>query len=99
MQLYQNFLKLRKIIIMENNQNLNQCQIEAVVSLDDRGQIIIPKDVRAKFDLKSGDKFALVSCVQDDSGQTCCFTLMKTDYLKGMVQSVLGPMFKEIVST
>jgi len=95
---YQNFLIFQKIIKMTNNQKTPCCQIEAVVSLDERGQIIIPKDVRKKFNLASGDKFALMSCGDsDENGSPCCFTLIKTDQLKGMVQQVLGPMFAEIV--
>lgn len=83
---------------MSKNQNTPCCQIEAVVSIDERGQIIIPKDVRKKFGLQSGDKFALMSCgTSGDGGSACCFTLMKTDQLKGMVQQVLSPIFTEIV--
>jgi len=85
-------------MIMKNDSCGSSCQIEAVVNVDDRGQIVIPKDVRAKFGIDSGDKFALISCTQDDgSGAPCCFTLVKTEYLKGMVQKALGPMFAEIV--
>lgn len=92
------FLNFQKILQMSKNQNSPCCQIEAVVSLDERGQIIIPKDVRKKFGLGSGDKFALMSCrTSEEGGSVCCFTLMKTDQLKGMVQQVLSPMFAEIV--
>jgi len=28
-------------------------EIEAVVSFDDRGQLVLPKDLRKKFDLKA----------------------------------------------
>ena len=83
---------------MSDNQNNSCCQIEAVVSLDERGQIIIPKDVRKKLKLESGDKFALMTYgTNDGSGSSCCITLVRTDQLKGMVQQVLGPMFSEII--
>lgn len=76
------------------------CQVEAIVSFDDRGQLVIPKDVRKKYNLNAGDKFALISCSTDkgESGETCCFTLMKTQELEGMVRQTLGPMFSEIFS-
>ena len=98
MTLYQIFLNFQKILQMDKNQNSPCCQIEAVVSLDERGQIIIPKDVRKKFKLAAGEKFALMSCGDSsDSGAPCCFTLMRTDQLKGMVQQALSPMFSEII--
>ena len=83
------------------------CTVEAVVSFDERGQLVIPKDVRKKFALNPGEKFALISCVQDSTccgpGETvqspCCFTLVKTSQLEGMVKQALGPMFNEIFSS
>lgn len=83
---------------MSDNQKSPCCQIEAIIGLDERGQIIIPKDVRKKFGLASGDKFALMSCGSSEEGSTaCCFTLIKTDQLKGMVQQVLSPMLAGII--
>ena len=84
---------------MKKNNQTNCCQIEAIVTMDDRGQFVIPKDVRSKFDMKTGDKYALVSCQESEDGTgLCCFTLMKTDHMKGVVQKVLGPMFNDIVN-
>ncbi len=76
------------------------CQVEAIVSFDDRGQLVIPKEVRKKYNLNAGDKFALISCStnQGNDSATCCFTLMKTQELEGMVKQTLGPMFSEIFS-
>jgi len=92
-------------------------EIEAIVSFDDRGQLVIPKDLRKKFNLKSGDKFALISCVQGSnccdassdccdtseksvsdtaSNDVCCFTLINTKQLKGMVSAALGPMMSNM---
>ena len=89
--------KLQKILKMSNKVNNACCQIEAVVSVDERGQVVIPKDVRKRFGINPGDKYALVSC-SDDKGEICCFTLMKTQDMQGVVQQALGPVFKEIVS-
>ena len=74
------------------------CNVEAIVSFDDRGQLVIPKDVRKKFNLNAGDKFALISCSTDQDGASSCFTLMKTNQLEDMVKQSLGPMFSEIFS-
>ncbi len=87
--------------------NENCCEIEAIVSFDDRGQLVIPKDLRKKFGLKAGDKFALISCMtgdsedncctSKDSSSLCCFTLVNTNQLKGLVAQTLGPMMDQLL--
>lgn len=71
-------------------------EIEAVVSFDDRGQLVLPKDLRKKFDLKAGEKFLLASCT-DKSG-LCCFTLVKTNSLNHLVGNALQPLVQQIKS-
>lgn len=66
------------------------CSLEAVLSLDDRGQLVLPKDVREKAGIKSGDKLALVSWEKD--GRVCCLALLKADGLSGMVRDLIGPL-------
>lgn len=70
--------------------------LEAIVSFDDRGQLVIPKDVRKKFKLSSGEKFALISC-DDAKGKLCCFYMVKTDQLQGLLQNALAPVIKNII--
>ena len=73
------------------------CNIEAVVSFDNRGQLVLPKDLREKYNLKPGDKFAVISCT-DDVGDLCCFSLVKAKDLQGKVQDFLGPFFKNLAT-
>ena len=76
------------------------CEIEAIVSFDERGQLVIPKEVRKKFGLNAGDKFALISCTSNGpDGNPCCFTLMKTSELQGMVGAKLTPILEGIQKT
>lgn len=86
---------------------MENCQIEAIVSFDERGQLVIPKDLRKKFNLKAGDKFALISCMTggnssdasccgDDPTQLCCFTLVHTNQMKDMLQKSLNPMLSAL---
>ncbi len=77
-----------------NTDNSNCCEIEAVISFDDRGQLVFPKDVRKKFDLKAGEKFLMVSCT-NESG-LCCFTIVKTSAVNKLVGNSLGPMLNQI---
>ena len=73
------------------------CNLEAIVSFDERGQMVFPKDVRKRFQLKAGDKFALVSCTPDEKGQICCCTLIKTDQLEDKIKDALQPVFGQIM--
>lgn len=68
----------------------SQCRVEAVLSVDDRGQMVLPKDVREKAGIRTGDKLALIGWERD--GSVCCLALMKVENLSGMVKDVLGPL-------
>lgn len=62
-------------------------KVEAIVSVDERGQMVLPKDIREKFGLVPGDKLALV--IMEREGKICCLQLLKaqsfSDPVKGMV--------------
>jgi antitoxin PrlF len=68
----------------------SSCTVEAVLSVDERGQMVLPKDVRQKAGIGTGDKLALISWERE--GEVCCLALMKVGNLSGMVQEVLGPL-------
>ncbi len=69
------------------------CKVEAILSVDDRGQMVLPKDVREKAGIRTGDKLALISW--EKNGNVCCLALMKAGNLSGMVMDVLGPVLNE----
>jgi AbrB family looped-hinge helix DNA binding protein len=69
------------------------CKVEAVLSVDERGQMVLPKDVREKAGIKTGDKLALISW--EMNGSVCCLALMKAENLSGMVKDILGPLMQE----
>ncbi len=85
---YQKYQNNTYIWIMEKN-NKQCCQLEAVVSFDDRGQLVIPKELRKKFNLSSSEKFAIISCT--DGEELCCLSLIKTDMLNGTMSKILAP--------
>ncbi|HEX7319857.1 MAG TPA: HgcAB-associated protein [bacterium] len=68
------------------------CSVSAVVGVDERGQIVLPKELRDKAKIKAGDKLAVVA-LSGEKG-SCCFMLMKVEELDRMVKikvdSVLG---------
>ena len=68
------------------------CTIESVVPIDERGQMVLPKSVREKMDIKAGDKLAVVAVSSE--GKSCCVTLIKTEALSGTVKVLLKPMLE-----
>lgn len=71
------------------------CRVESLVSVDERGQMVLPKDVRDKAGIRAGEKLAVVSWEKD--GQVYCISLVKVEAITGMVKGMLGPVMKEIL--
>lgn len=71
------------------------CNVDAIITIDSRGQIVLPKEVREKAGIKPGDKFAVISC--ESGGKVCCISLVKADDFADMVKDMLGPMLKGIL--
>ncbi|MFH0768085.1 MAG: HgcAB-associated protein [Chloroflexota bacterium] len=71
------------------------CNIVALVGVDDRGQMVLPKELREKANIRAGDKLA-VTCWEKD-GKVCCISLTKAEELTSMVKATLGPVMKEIL--
>lgn len=71
------------------------CNVEALVPIDGRGQIVLPKDIREKAGLEAGDKLAVIAF--EDNGQVCCISLIKADTFADTVKGMLGPMMSEIL--
>jgi AbrB family looped-hinge helix DNA binding protein len=76
------------------NNNEGCCRVDAVVTLDSKGQIVLPKDLREKAKLKPNDKLAVIGC--ERKGEICCIVMVKADDLGESVRIMLGPMLKEV---
>lgn len=70
------------------------CSVESVVSVDERGQMVLPKEIRDRAGIGAGDKLAIIG--HEEGGKICCITLVKADDLKDMIKDRLGPMMKEL---
>ncbi len=70
------------------------CAIQGIVTVDERGQMVLPKELRAKAGIKAGDKLAVTTWEKD--GDVCCIALIKAGSLEGMVKGMLGPVMGEI---
>ncbi len=71
------------------------CKVESVISVDERGQMVLPKEIREKADIHSGDKFAVISLEKD--GEVCCISLIRVEKLAEIVKGMLGPVMKDIL--
>lgn len=75
------------------NSNGECCKVDAVVTIDSRGQIVLPKDVREKAKIRPNDKLAIISYERD--GEICCVIMIKAEKLGDAIGKVLGPMLKD----
>jgi AbrB family looped-hinge helix DNA binding protein len=71
------------------------CKVESVVTIDERGQMVLPKEIRDAVGIHAGDKLAVIPWKKND--KVCCITLMKVEELTDVVKDKLGPVLKEIL--
>lgn len=70
------------------------CHVVSLISIDERGQMILPKDVREKARIQPGDKLALLTWEKE--GAICCLALIKADELMPMLKDKLGPIMSNL---
>lgn len=71
------------------------CRVDSLVPVDDRGQMILPKELREKAGIRGGDKLAVISWEKE--GRVCCLSLIKVEEFSGMIKGVLGPLMGELL--
>jgi len=71
------------------------CKLDALVSVDERGQIVLPKDLRERAGIKPGDKLAILASQKEE--KTCCIILMRAEELTESIKKTLGPLLQELV--
>lgn len=69
-------------------------QVEALISIDERGQMVLPKEIRDKAKIRAGDKLAVISW--ERGGKINYICLVKAEDFAELIRSVFGPMMKEI---
>jgi len=70
------------------------CRVESIVTIDERGQMVLPKEIRERAKIRAGDKLAVLSMEKD--GKICCLSLIKVEELEALVKSRLGPVMNEV---
>ena len=71
------------------------CRVESLIAVDDRGQMVLPKELRDKAGIKGGDKLAVISWEKE--GQVCCLSLVKVEEFSAMIKGVLGPLMGDLL--
>mgnify|MGYP002750420882 CR=1 FL=1 len=69
------------------------CKVESVISIDDRGQMVLPKEIRDNADIQAGNKFAVISWEKD--GQLYCISLMRVEQLADSLKTILLPLLRD----
>ena len=72
----------------------NYCRVESVISIDERGQMVLPKELRERANIRAGDKMAVISW--EKKGEVCCIYLIRAERLAERVKDFLGPMMKGV---
>jgi antitoxin PrlF len=70
------------------------CRVESLITIDERGQMVLPKDLRERANIKPGDKLAVISWEKNEA--VCCLYLIKAEVLGEKVKEFLGPMMKRL---
>jgi antitoxin PrlF len=68
-------------------------RVESLITVDERGQTVLPKEVREKAGIRAGDKLAVITWEKE--GKVCCLFLIKAEELAGMARDFLGPMARD----
>ena len=66
----------------------HEWNVEAIIGIDEKGQMVIPKDIREKANLGAGDKIALISSKREN--EICCILLVKSDKLVGTISEIIN---------
>lgn len=71
------------------------CRVDSVVPVDDRGQMVLPKELRDKAGIRGGDKLAVIAWEKE--GKVCCLSLIKAEEFGGMIKGLLGPLMDDVL--
>ena len=79
----------------ERCEHAEQCcyKVSAVITVDARGQTVLPKDVRKALGIGPGDKMAVI--MHDAGNGPCCLSLVRASDLSKMVSGPLGELLRE----
>ena len=65
-------------------------QIEAIITVDERGQMVLPKETRTKAGIRAGEKLALVGWRKGN--RVCCLTLIKVEEMADTMGELMNSL-------
>jgi AbrB family looped-hinge helix DNA binding protein len=65
-------------------------KIDAVVTVDAKGQIVLPKSLRERAGFKPNEKIALLSFEKE--GEVCCIMMIKAESFGNAITEILSQM-------
>ncbi len=71
------------------------CRVESLVTIDERGQMVLPKEIRDAAGICAGDKLFVIPWKKEE--KVCCITLVRVAEFSDAVKSKLGPILKDIL--
>ena len=77
------------------NETVSCCKVESIINIDERGQMVLPKETREKANIRAGDKLAILTWERE--GKICCISMVKAEEFTEMIRGMLGPMMEEIM--
>ena len=78
-----------------DDERMSCCHVEGVVTVDAKGQIVLPKSLRESMEIKEKDKLIVVG--MKDKGIITSISLFKAEKMDDMVKIMLKPIMKEIL--
>ncbi|MGQ9781927.1 MAG: HgcAB-associated protein HgcC [Nitrososphaeria archaeon] len=85
---------MEKNIGEDMSSEMGCCGVDAIVTVDSKGQLVLPKDLREKIKLKPNDKLAIISC---GGNGACCLIMVKAENLGSSIKSFLKPILKGVL--
>jgi antitoxin PrlF len=67
--------------------------LTAIVTIDGRGQIVLPKEIRSELGLVAGAKLAVV--LKHSKGVACCVNLVPAPALQSGIRAIIDPEAEE----
>ena len=65
-------------------------QVEAIITVDQRGQMVLPKETRVKAGIRAGDKLALIGWRQGE--RVCCLSLIRVEEMAETVGELMNAL-------
>ena len=81
--------KVKKCCALQHDRKVSY-QIEAVITIDERGQMVLPKETRTRAGIRAGDKLALIGWRKGD--RVCCLSLVKAEEITEVVGEFLNSL-------